>query len=275
MTTYQLQNAVFIQNDQIKTDSLKVAEVFGKPHKDVLQKIKTLDCSEEFNERNFSPVEYKDAKGESRPMYEMTKDGFIFLVMGYTGAKAAQIKEAYIKAFNSMADMLSKQQHQLQTISIGSIVQLRSGSPNLTVNNIYDDMAEVIWFRGGRIVRETLPISCLSLNDGDRLSPMLESTLENFWSTLYLHGLHHYNHSNRADQIAINLTQIITSFPHLPKRNELGQLLQHSKAPYPQYLEHNIAVQSRIEQKTCRCWIFKPVQPNLIDVARSPSGNFN
>jgi phage regulator Rha-like protein len=53
MTTYELQHAVFIQNDQIKTDSLKVAEVFGKPHKDVLQKIK-FRLFKEFSERNFS-----------------------------------------------------------------------------------------------------------------------------------------------------------------------------------------------------------------------------
>lgn len=33
----------------------------------------------------------------------MTKDGFIFLVMGFTGQKAAAIKEAYINAFNMMA----------------------------------------------------------------------------------------------------------------------------------------------------------------------------
>ncbi|HCT1794147.1 TPA: Rha family transcriptional regulator, partial [Acinetobacter baumannii] len=103
MTTLEIQNAVFIQNDQIKTDSLKVAEIFGKPHKDVLQKIKTLDCSEEFTERNFSLSDYLDKSGRSLPMYEMTKDGFIFLAMGYTGSKAAQIKEAYIKAFNQMA----------------------------------------------------------------------------------------------------------------------------------------------------------------------------
>lgn len=163
MTTLELQNAVFIQNDQIKTDSLKVAEIFGKPHKDVLQKVKTLDCSQEFTERNFSLSDYMDKSGRSLPMYEMTKDGFIFLAMGYTGTKAAQIKEAYIKAFNQMAELLLKQRNQLQTIEVGSVVQLRSGSPNLTVNNIFDDVAEVIWFRGGRIVREHLPLSCLSL----------------------------------------------------------------------------------------------------------------
>ncbi len=42
MTTLELQNAVFIQNDQIKTDSLKVAEVFGKRHSDIIRAIKIL-----------------------------------------------------------------------------------------------------------------------------------------------------------------------------------------------------------------------------------------
>jgi hypothetical protein len=36
----------------------------------------------------------------------MTKDGFMFLVMGFTGAAAAKIKEAYINTFNQMAAML-------------------------------------------------------------------------------------------------------------------------------------------------------------------------
>jgi len=43
------------------------------------------------------------------PMYEMTRDGFSFLVMGFTGAKAAQFKEAYIEAFNRMEDHIQNQ----------------------------------------------------------------------------------------------------------------------------------------------------------------------
>ena len=116
MTTYELQHAVFIQNDQIKTDSLKVAEVFGKRHSDIIRAIKSIDCSSEFTERNFALSDYLDRSGRSLPMYEMTKDGFIFLAMGFTGAKAAQIKEAYIHAFNHMAEVLHKQSTQLQTI---------------------------------------------------------------------------------------------------------------------------------------------------------------
>ena len=58
MTTYELQNAVFIQNDQIKTDSLKVADVFGKRHGDIIRALKNIDCSTEFSERNFALAEY-------------------------------------------------------------------------------------------------------------------------------------------------------------------------------------------------------------------------
>ena len=35
-------------------------------------------------------------------MYEMTKDGFMLLIMGYTSREAMRIKAAYIQAFESM-----------------------------------------------------------------------------------------------------------------------------------------------------------------------------
>jgi Rha family phage regulatory protein len=87
---------------QIVTTSLKVAEFFGKQHKDVIRALERLECSGEFNRRNFAPVNYMDAKGEARKSYHLTRDGFMFLAMGFTGPKAAQIKEAYIAAFNQM-----------------------------------------------------------------------------------------------------------------------------------------------------------------------------
>ncbi|WP_299072837.1 Rha family transcriptional regulator [uncultured Paraglaciecola sp.] len=104
-----LRQYIDIQNNQLITQSTHVAEVFNKPHKDVLTKIRKLDCSEYFNGRNFSLVKYKDLKGEMRDMYNVTKDGFMFLVMGFTGKQAAAIKEAYINAFNVMAEQLTAQ----------------------------------------------------------------------------------------------------------------------------------------------------------------------
>src|SRR5690606_10053082 len=62
----------------------------------------TSGVSAEFNERNFALVTYKDAKGERRPEYLMTKDGFAILAMGFTGKKAMRFKEAYIRRFNEM-----------------------------------------------------------------------------------------------------------------------------------------------------------------------------
>lgn len=101
-TIPELRPDLAVINGQIKTTSLKIAEHFGKRHDDVLKRINNLDCSPEFNARNFAAVEYLDAKGEKRPAYEVTKDGFVFLAMGFTGKAAAQWKEAYINAFNEM-----------------------------------------------------------------------------------------------------------------------------------------------------------------------------
>ncbi|EBB5665111.1 transcriptional regulator, partial [Salmonella enterica subsp. enterica] len=58
---------VTIENGRAVTTSVAVAEYFRKLHKNVIQKIETLECSPEFNRLNFKPVDYTDAKGEKRP----------------------------------------------------------------------------------------------------------------------------------------------------------------------------------------------------------------
>lgn len=55
----------------------------------MLAKITAVECSEEFTELNFKPSTYLDATGRSLPCFNMTKDGFTFLVMGFSGKKAA------------------------------------------------------------------------------------------------------------------------------------------------------------------------------------------
>lgn len=97
---------ITIINGQAVTSSLAVAEYFRKPHKDVLAKISRMDCSVEFTERNFSPSEYTDSTGRKLPMYQITKNGFVFLVMGFTGKRAAAFKEAYIAEFDRMENEL-------------------------------------------------------------------------------------------------------------------------------------------------------------------------
>lgn len=67
-----------IINGKTVTSSLVIADYFGKRHDNVIRSIQTLECSPEFNALNFEAVEYTDPKGEKRPCYTITRDGFTF-----------------------------------------------------------------------------------------------------------------------------------------------------------------------------------------------------
>lgn len=92
------------------TNSLLVAETFGKQHKNVLRDIDNLECSEQFAELNFEPClkirELANGVQKQDRYYNITRDGFTFLAMGYTGKKAAEFKEKYIAAFNAMEQQI-------------------------------------------------------------------------------------------------------------------------------------------------------------------------
>lgn len=114
---------IFADNhDTARANSLMVAKMFEKRHDDVLKSIRNLDCSEEFRLRNFAESSYKNEQGKKQPCYNMTRDGFVFLVMGYRGKKAAQFKEAYIKRFNQMEQFIQ------------TLVETRQEFPLLTAN---------------------------------------------------------------------------------------------------------------------------------------------
>ena len=106
------QPEIAIVDGQAVTSSLTVADFFSKRHDDVLKKIRILDCSPEFCARNFAETSIlvRQPNGGTRklPCYQITRDGFAFLAMGFTGKRAAQFKEAYINAFNQMEKQLSK-----------------------------------------------------------------------------------------------------------------------------------------------------------------------
>ncbi|KAA6303137.1 MAG: hypothetical protein EZS26_000740 [Candidatus Ordinivivax streblomastigis] len=101
-----MENLVTIQNGRPMTTSLLVARKFGKEHKHVLRDIENLSCSDPFRQSNFELSSYTSQQNKELPQFVMTKDGFIFLVMGYTGEKASEFKEKYINAFNQMENML-------------------------------------------------------------------------------------------------------------------------------------------------------------------------
>ena len=97
-----------MEGDRPVVSSKTVAKKFGKQHKDVLRAIRNLECSSEFTGRNFAPLKIKDLTGETTGEVLMTRDGFSFLVMGFTGRQAAVWKERFIAAFNEMERQVSK-----------------------------------------------------------------------------------------------------------------------------------------------------------------------
>ena len=110
-------------NGQAVTSSIKIAEYFDKRHADVLRSIKNLGCSKEYRERNFAStlIDIAGPNNSSRKSsaYQVTKDGFVILVMGFTGKQAMQFKEAYINAFNEMEGRLNSESKESLTESIG------------------------------------------------------------------------------------------------------------------------------------------------------------
>lgn len=113
--------------DTARANSLMVAQVFGKRHDHVVRDIAKITdpksgLSKEFVLPNFGEISYKDSHGRKQKAYNMTRDGFTMLVMGYTGQKAMKFKEAYIRRFNEMESL------------IRTLVDARTQFPLLTEN---------------------------------------------------------------------------------------------------------------------------------------------
>lgn len=77
-----------------------------------MSKTASDDCSEEFSRRNFTPSEYIDSRGKTQTIYNLSRDGFTLLAIGFRGKKAAAFSESYIKQFNAMEAKLVELQIQ-------------------------------------------------------------------------------------------------------------------------------------------------------------------
>jgi Rha family phage regulatory protein len=91
------------------TDTRRIARAFSKTHASVLKAVKALEVSEEFGQVNFYLTSYVDRSNRQQPVVVMRRAGFARLVMGFTGRKAAAVKEAYIAEFDRMEAQLHAQ----------------------------------------------------------------------------------------------------------------------------------------------------------------------
>lgn len=112
-----MNDLVEMKNGVPMVGSELVAKKFGKVHRDVMRAINNLGCSEEFKLRNFAQGSY-EVRGSEYESVNMTKDGFAFLCMGFTGKEAAKWKEAYIDAFNAMEKGLVNADERINKLTI-------------------------------------------------------------------------------------------------------------------------------------------------------------
>ena len=92
------------------TDSVKVARVFEKQHKNVMKSIRNILGSAQnlANQKWFAETTYTDAQGKRQPMFLMNRDGFSLLTMSLSGEKAMAFKVAFIEQFNRMEQAIKE-----------------------------------------------------------------------------------------------------------------------------------------------------------------------
>lgn len=103
-------NEIIIKNNEgvLTVSSLQVAKDFDKNHRHVTEAISSLikGCAEKSADL-FIEASYQHPQNKQwYKYYEITRDGFSLLVMGFTGKKALEWKLKYIEAFNLMEQKL-------------------------------------------------------------------------------------------------------------------------------------------------------------------------
>ncbi len=134
---------VIMKNQQAVTTSLVLAETFEKEHKSVIRAIEDkiqsaqnyADCKSAEDSAHYDLMfykdEYVDQRGRKQKMYVMTRDGWSFIAMGFTGAKADSFKLKYIDQFNQMEAHIKQ---QLDTSALSPELQMFQGIFQATAN---------------------------------------------------------------------------------------------------------------------------------------------
>lgn len=130
---------VFDRDGEVRTTSRDVADLFGKRHDHILRDIGNLIEAEPSlsvgGVPTFGETPYVEpSTGQTYRQYEMSRDGFTLLAMGFTGKKALGFKMAYIAAFNAMERKL----RQAPQIDLNNPADLR-----MLLSNYANDKLEL------------------------------------------------------------------------------------------------------------------------------------
>lgn len=145
--------------------SRMVAEVFGKRHDHLLRDISNIEqemgnVAPQFWVANFKKTTYNN-RGKKYPEYLLTKDGFAYVVMGFTGSKAAKFKVDYITRFNQMQDFInSRNDSKIGHKTLSNNLDETLGSSNKWVlPNEFDMINKIVLGKRAKAYRESRGIT--------------------------------------------------------------------------------------------------------------------
>lgn len=116
-----MNNLVELKKGQVLTTSLIFAEEFELNHQHVLEKIKNLTVKYPTVRNQFIEGQFINDRNREYPMYHITRDGYMTLVMN-TGAKGKSVellfnkKQIFIQAFNKMEELLLSEMNNKKNV---------------------------------------------------------------------------------------------------------------------------------------------------------------
>ena len=132
--THTLLPGLQISDEKAFASSLDIARHFEKRHDNVLRDVQKIidDCPADFGLLNFEESTYLNEQGKEQPCFNLTRDGFSLLAMGFTGKKALEWKVKYIEAFNFMENALRQNAAALSDQHLAALNQLTELAGRLT-----------------------------------------------------------------------------------------------------------------------------------------------
>jgi Rha family phage regulatory protein len=197
------------ENNTVFANTRDIAKVFGKEHNKITKLVESKSAL--FSDANFSVRNYKGSDGKEHKMYNLDRDFFSFIVMGFTGEKADQWKRDYIKAFNTLEKRVIEAQQQLMQVElkakdrvIKQLSEIVKDYKKITKNNIVyisanglaDDQAFTA--KGFRTFMKDLKL----IKKVPKLTYYWEATEEGLDSQLVIvdaNGTPYYNHEVCTD----------------------------------------------------------------------------
>lgn len=170
---------VLVEHDQLFVTSENVAKVFEKRHDHVLRDIENIlaendesrapnfGVSDEIRDLGFMKKKFK--------VYRLTRDGLMFLVMGYTGKKANALKWAYIDEFNRMEKELRGEGRKTitpeQQFAIREAVNALARRTKRPHQSIYPELYRAFDIpRYTELLEKDFPAAMIMLGAGNRVA---------------------------------------------------------------------------------------------------------